>query len=105
MHTHMRHNMAVADFWLKYCVLPSETKQFPQRLAASAWHLARNTRGRVVGFSGTNDNHRLLPLLVHQEPLPDPHLAATNGLMLARILDNPRCHTLEHRVRLSHHVY
>ncbi len=98
MHTHMSHNTAVVDFWLEHCVLPSETKQYPQRLAASSWHLSYNPRGRVAGFSGTNDNHRLLPLLVHQDPLPDPHLAATNGRMLDLMLHNPQCHTLEQQV-------
>ncbi len=58
-----------------FCVvLPSETQQLPQRLAASAWRLARNASGcHVAGCSGTNDNHLLLPLHVpatgrHQQP-------------------------------------
>ncbi len=102
MHTHMRHNMGVVDFWLAHCVLPSETQQFPQRLAASAWHLSYNASGgHVAGFSGTNDNHRLLPLLVHQDPLPDPHLAATNGRMLDLILDNPHVDSLAPQVRVA----
>ena len=64
MHSLLSHNMATINFWLSYCVLGTETKQYPQRLSASAWHVADNTRGQVVGFSGTNDNHRLLPLQV-----------------------------------------
>ena len=80
--------MAVVDFWLNHCVFPSETRQFPQRLAASSWDLADNGRKEVVGFSGTNDNHRLLPLQVRQAQLQDHSLSATNGKMLAVILDN-----------------
>ena len=44
---------------------------------------------QVVGFSGTNDNHRLLPLQVGQRETDDPGLAGTNGKMLAVLLDNP----------------
>ena len=58
------HNMAAVDFWLLYCVLPAETQQYPSRLGCSAWDLAANPRGWVVGFSGTNDNKCLMPLQV-----------------------------------------
>ncbi|MEW5310745.1 MAG: hypothetical protein WDW38_002512 [Sanguina aurantia] len=89
------HNMHVINFWLTYCVFPTETKQFPQRLACNAWHLADNAQGMVVGFSGTNDNHRLLPLQVKQHMQEEEQaLKATNGKMLAVILDNPEYSTL-----------
>ncbi|GLC47557.1 hypothetical protein PLESTB_000000900 [Pleodorina starrii] len=137
MHTHMRHNMALVDFWLTHCVFPTEGRQFPQRLGVSAWNLADNNSksytsraasdhivlntaggagegqqqqqqvigasgsgggqaasGRaagvelVVGFSGTNDNHRLLPLQVHQAHPEESSLRATNGKMLSVILNN-----------------
>ncbi|GLC47559.1 hypothetical protein PLESTB_000001100 [Pleodorina starrii] len=141
MHTHMRHNMALVDFWLIHCVFPTEGRQFPQRLGVSAWnladnnsksdtsraasdHIVLNTGGRagggqrqqqqqqrangtsggsgggqaasgraagvelVVGFSGTNDNHRLLPLQVHQAHPEESSLRATNGKMLSVILNN-----------------
>lgn len=64
MHSYFSHNMAVVNFWLYYCVLSKETGQYPKRLVATSWNLADNVDGRVVGFSGTNDNHRLLPLQV-----------------------------------------
>ncbi|PNH12760.1 hypothetical protein TSOC_000242, partial [Tetrabaena socialis] len=86
LHRYFSHNQAV----LNYCVFPSETRQFPQRLATSAWHLADNERGRVVGFSGTNDNHRLLPTQVRQAELAEPSLRGTNGKML----DVMQAHTL-----------
>ncbi len=103
MHAHLSHTMPVVNFWLAFCVLPSETKQFPQRLAASAWHLAHNpSGGPVVGFSGTNDNHRLLPLQVRQHVLPYPQLAATNGRMLQVLLDcTAEVHVLEPQVGIG----
>lgn len=64
MHSYLSHNMAVVNFWLYYCVLLKETGQYPKRLVATSWNLADNADGRVLGFSGTNDNHRLLPLQV-----------------------------------------
>ncbi|GLC49187.1 thioredoxin-disulfide reductase [Pleodorina starrii] len=85
MWRHLRHNRAVVNFWLNHRVYPTETRQYPQRLASSAWHLADNSRRQVVGFSGTNDNHRLLPLQVAQADIPDRGLRATNGKMLSVI--------------------
>ena len=97
------HNMAAVDFWLAFVVLPAETGQYPQRLAASAWHLAEgggDTQGRgVVGFSGTNDNQLLLPLQVHQAAVPGhPALAATNGMMLHMLLCTAAYDTLAPQV-------
>ncbi|GAX73071.1 hypothetical protein CEUSTIGMA_g524.t1 [Chlamydomonas eustigma] len=88
MFHHYSNNMALIDFWLNKCIFPTQTQQFPQRLAANSWHLASTSGGRtVVGFSGTNDNHRLLPLQVKQAfDLPEPSLMATNGKMLSVII-------------------
>jgi hypothetical protein len=100
MHRHFSHNMAAVDFWLNSRVLPQETQQYPQRLVASAWHLADNPSGCVVGFSGTNDNHRLLPLQVKQHLEVETTLRATNGKMLAVMLANREYGTLAPQVRL-----
>eukprot|EP00854_Cymbomonas_tetramitiformis_P000643 gene643-1076_t len=62
MWQYYRCNVETINFWLSNCVLPIETMQYPQRLIANAWHLADNAAKRAGGFSGTNDNHRLLPL-------------------------------------------
>lgn len=86
--------MHAVDFWLNHCVFPTETKQFPKRLACNAWHLADNAQGKIVGFSGTNDNHRLLPLQVKQHTVDELSLKATNGKMLAVILNNQIYSTL-----------
>ena len=103
LHAAFSHSMAAVDFWLTYCVLPAETGQYPQRLAASAWHLAQRSSGEgggVVGFSGTNDNHLLLPLQVHQAAVPrQPLLAATNGMMLDMLLRTASYDTLAPQVR------
>eukprot|EP00198_Chlamydomonas_reinhardtii_P008814 XP_001698151.1 predicted protein [Chlamydomonas reinhardtii] len=94
MHRHLRRNTAVVDFWLRYCVLPAETRQYPQRLGASAWDLAA-AGARVMGFSGTNDNYRLLPLRLHQAAPEDAALKATNGRMLDVTIKHTRgFHTL-----------
>jgi hypothetical protein len=88
------HNMATVNFWLRFVVFPAETNQYPQRLVANSWHLAEGSR--VVGFSGTNDNHRLLPLQVHQAQLEEPMLQATNGKMLHVILKHTKgCTTVQ----------
>ncbi|KAG1681316.1 hypothetical protein FOA52_007362 [Chlamydomonas sp. UWO 241] len=108
-------NMATVEFWLSFCVLPIETQQYSQRLSASSWHIADNVPlvglgggssssscgsggvqpgasvgvlpdRMVVGFSGTNDKYRLLPLQVKQAHLPEPHLLRTNGRMLDVVL-------------------
>jgi hypothetical protein len=85
--------MRVINFWLNSSVFPDEMQYYPQRLSATSWNLAENSAGQTVGFSGTNDNHRLLPRQVKQyfaDPdSSDPKLQslmATNGRMLEIIL-------------------
>ena len=71
------------------------------RLTATSWNLAQNPSNNIVGFSGTNDNHRILPLQVRQyfashEKEQDPvlkNLDGTNGKMLEMIMK----HTVEVR--------
>ena len=82
---HYHLNLEVINFWLGYCVFPTETMQYPSSLVANAWHLADNSH-LAVGFSGTNDNHRLLPLQVQQR-FPEETLS-TNGKMLSLVLAN-----------------
>lgn len=75
--------MQVVNSWLGFIVFPVETKLCPNYIGTSAWSLANNTTGETSGFSGTNDNHRLLPLQVRKnsdESLPS--LSSTNGKML-----------------------
>jgi hypothetical protein len=46
-----------------------------------------------VGFSGTLDNHWLLPAMVKRHVLEEPRLQGTDGRMLATLLKAP-CTTL-----------
>lgn len=87
LHRYFAHNMATVNFWLNFCVLKDQTQQYPKSLIANSWHLADGPH--VVGFSGTNDNHRLLPRQVKQAMLRDSEggdnlqsLRITNGQML-----------------------
>ena len=61
-------NREVLFFWLERCCLLTDVQQFPHRLRATAWHIAERPGSsglhKTVGFSGTNDMHRLLPLQV-----------------------------------------
>ena len=93
---YFRLNFECINFWLEHCMLPFETQQYEHRIMASPWHLNNhgNECGQVVGFSGTNDNYRLLPLHVRQQMLADEtseiarELRGTNGKMLTVILEN-----------------
>lgn len=86
-------NMRAVNFFLNTCLFPQETEVKDKRLTSSAWHLANNPQGQIVGFSGTNDNHRILPLQVQQYFVPDDgdpilrELLGTNGKMLEVIIN------------------
>jgi hypothetical protein len=75
--------MAALSFWLSNCVFLADTTTYPKREIATSWDLAVN---RASGFSGTNDNHRLLPSQVRQHEPAVPELQATNGEMLGALL-------------------
>ncbi|KAG6975154.1 hypothetical protein JG688_00002681 [Phytophthora aleatoria] len=76
--------MEAINFYLNTCVFPRDTAQYPQRLSRTAWNLAAGASN--IGFSGTNDNHRLLPLSVTQCEPNEPSLLGTNGKMIDKIL-------------------
>ncbi|CAI5741646.1 unnamed protein product [Hyaloperonospora brassicae] len=76
--------MEAINFYLNTCVFPNDTQQYPQRLSRTAWNLAAG--GNTIGFSGTNDNHRLLPLSVAQHEPNEPSLRGTNGKMIDKIM-------------------
>jgi len=87
-------NMFTINFYLNNCVLPNETDQFDSRLTSTSWNLAQNPSNNIVGFSGTNDNHRILPLQVRQyfashdddQDIVLKDLDGTNGKMLEMII-------------------
>nr|KAE8935407.1 hypothetical protein PF009_g14649 [Phytophthora fragariae] len=76
--------METINFYLNTCVFPRDTQQYPQRLSRTAWNLAAGDSN--IGFSGTNDNHRLFPLPVTQQEPDDPSLRKTNGEMIDKIV-------------------
>ncbi|KAF7350232.1 hypothetical protein MVEN_01326600 [Mycena venus] len=72
-----RCNLAVVNFYLRRVVFPKEAKQFPYKLATSAWDLAEKKKNFVTGFSGTNDGQYLLPTsIAQQDPLDQLSTAA-----------------------------
>ena len=42
IYPNFRRHMGVIDFWLQRCVFPAQAKQFPSKLVATAWDLARS---------------------------------------------------------------
>ncbi len=93
---HFSRNPGTIHLWLNACVFPSELDQYPQRLVANSWQLAHHSKSgnHCVGFSGTNDNHQILPLQIKQH-LPWntsnkiwSSLLATNGRMLDVMMEN-----------------
>ncbi|KAJ3323645.1 hypothetical protein HDU76_013577 [Blyttiomyces sp. JEL0837] len=87
-----RYTMETINFWLRNCVFPTDTKQFPGRISASPWDLAATVG---TGFSGTNDNSLLYPQQVRQNDPKIDIVLGTNGYMLDRLLQHPmRCEVL-----------
>jgi hypothetical protein len=76
---HLRFVVVVIDDYLNHFVFPVHAKQFHQKLQASGWDIplfipyaqtGSLSKELTTGFSGTNDNRRLLPLTIRQEDLP-----------------------------------
>ena len=72
----------VVDFYLSRIVFPKEMKQFPFKLSASGWDLAKLKPQPLTGFSGTNDSKGVLPLSVKALDLQPQ----TNATVLSTIL-------------------
>ncbi|KAF7169283.1 hypothetical protein CNMCM5623_002079 [Aspergillus felis] len=94
---HLRFRKVVIDYFLKSFVFPVHAKQFSIKLQASGWDIPLfgkteqlpeddypKQAGITTGFSGTNDNRRLLPLTIEQHDLPE--LAHTNAEVLTYLL-------------------
>ncbi|CAD7943082.1 unnamed protein product [Amoebophrya sp. A25] len=100
-------HMDVVNFWLFRMILPTQAKQFPQKVVSTPWDLCRqpehiysttdskgssgtssNTyhlnRAVTTGFSGTDDLQYVLPLTIKQKNLPS--LEMTNGIQLRNLL-------------------
>ncbi|KAE8377081.1 hypothetical protein BDV26DRAFT_293508 [Aspergillus bertholletiae] len=94
---HLRSKTVVINHFLRNFVFPIHAKQFSTKLQASGWDLPLYasfhgqsapsrfmSAGITTGFSGTNDNRRLLPLLIKQQDLPG--LSHTNAEVLTYLL-------------------
>jgi hypothetical protein len=82
----LRYSKEAIDYFLSHHVFPKEMREYPFRLAASGWDLARTKNHPVTGFSGTNDSQSVLPLEMCQ--LNNPKQEHTNALVLRNILDS-----------------
>ncbi|KAH8827595.1 hypothetical protein DL96DRAFT_1599589 [Flagelloscypha sp. PMI_526] len=95
--TVLRANRQTINFYLREFVFPKAAKTFPYKLQTSGWDLAERRTHSVTGFSGTKDNHHLLPLSIQ---FIDPaEQTGTNALVLLHVLnpENSRYHVTDHR--------
>lgn len=75
---------SVIDFYLSETVFPKEMKEFPHKLSASGWDIARKKANPTTGFSGTNDSRYILPLTISQCDFPQQ--LHTNAMQLDCLL-------------------
>lgn len=81
---HLRYSKAAIDYYLCRMVFPKECKEFPHKLSASGWDLAKKKTHPTTGFSGTNDSKYTLPLDIKQLDIPEQ--SHTNALVLKHLL-------------------
>jgi hypothetical protein len=94
---HLRLKMLVINHFLSKFVFPIHAKQFNIKMQSSGWDIplsggltnqslanGTQTLRLTTGFSGTNDNRRLLPLTIQQRDLPG--LVHTNAEVLTYLL-------------------
>jgi hypothetical protein len=82
----LRFGKAVIDYFLSCLVFSRELREFPDKLSASGWDLGEIKTKPTVGFSGTNDSQKTLPLSVRQ--LHQPEQAHTNALVMEYLLQS-----------------
>ncbi|KAK7987451.1 hypothetical protein PG989_007766 [Apiospora arundinis] len=80
----LRYTKSVVDFYLEKVVFPHEMVEFPQKLSASGWDLAKPRAQAVTGFSGTCDSKYVLPTDIPHVDLPSQ--LHTNAKVLDYIL-------------------
>lgn len=93
---HLRYSTVVINHFLNHFVFPAHAKQFNIKLQASGWDVplfsfdnqspadGGRRPGVTTGFSGTNDNRRLLPMTIKQHDLEG--LSHTNAEVLTYLL-------------------
>lgn len=84
---HLQLSRSVLDHYLNTFVFPLHSKQFAVKLQSSGWDLpifspdCKALDARTTGFSGTNDNRRMLPLTIRQDDLPSLKHTSAEVLM------------------------
>lgn len=92
--SHLKYSRYVVNHHMNNFVFPVHAKQFGVKLQASGWDIplflndkaASNSRNLTTGFSGTNDNKRMLPGTIAQDDLPG--LLQTNAEVLNYLLED-----------------
>ncbi|KAM3439603.1 hypothetical protein MY4824_002595 [Beauveria thailandica] len=96
---YLRFDRTVINHHLNTYVFPRYAKQFPVKLLASGWDIpllqptdSGQQHSLTTGFSGTNDNKRILPQTIKQNDLR--RLLHTNAEVLCYLLEsrNAGCH-------------
>ncbi|KAH4108552.1 hypothetical protein HBI25_111470 [Parastagonospora nodorum] len=81
---YLRHSKNCIDYFLAYLVFPKEVKECELKLSASGWDLGMTKKYPTVGFSGTNDTRKTLPISMKQlNLLSQSH---TNAMVLDYLL-------------------
>jgi hypothetical protein len=106
---HLRYDRTVINHHLNTYVFPLYAKQFSMKLQVSGWDIpllhpneTDQNGSLTTGFSGTNDNKRILPQTIKQDDLPN--LLGTNAEVLCHLLEsrNRGCYlAAEGRVRFD----
>ncbi|KLO86343.1 Uncharacterized protein LW93_11117 [Fusarium fujikuroi] len=93
---YLRFEKHVINHFLNHFAFPQHAKQFGVKFQASAWDIpllseSMKRQGMTTGFSGTNDNKKILPRTIRQDDLPT--LIQTNAEVLVHLLEprNQRC--------------
>ncbi|GKU22957.1 unnamed protein product, partial [Fusarium langsethiae] len=87
---HVRFDTSVVNYFLNNFAFPAHAKQFGVKLQASGWDiplLSRDlsSKNLTTGFSGTNDNKRMLPQTIKQDDLPSLLQTGMDILRIYRI--------------------
>lgn len=81
----LRHSKGTIDYFMSHIVFAKEMREFPHKLSASGWDVAKVKTHPTTGFSGTNDSQHVLPLAIKQLDLhTQKH---TNALVLDNLLN------------------
>jgi hypothetical protein len=92
IYPHLRYSKLAIDYYLSKLVFSKEAKEFPHKLSASGWDLAKIKDNPTTGFSGTNDSRYVLPTDMEQLDLPEQR--HTNALVLGHLLQSQNGVTL-----------